>query len=328
MEMRSDHVVQTHLYANDLSAKPPVSQREDLASVEPIYALLESVVGRPLANPILSPCRSPIMAVQGPAQSGALTAVNVWAATNSPRVNVITFKWTREEECGARFYSRLMEAASNVQPCILIIHRVTERAPPQGHGMIFNAIWQAYLRYLEVKVVTTPPFWLMFVDFHIPADVLSNWDVIKNVTCLAPFSKPERFMQSMIQQELRRLLATDDQVKTFGEFYAPLAQEIVQNNAAMFNHTRDVMDFVEHLFDAPIKRHSVQDMRAIGSCVSVGVVLPQPTDFDEALAQLQRTKEETQRQRSERQHRDEQREQEQQQKRRDALLAASRRTMK
>lgn len=327
MEMRSNHVVQAHLYANDPSARPPVSRREDLAMVEPIFALLDTTVGRPLANPILSPCRSPLMTVRGPAQSGALTAINVWCATNAQRVNVIAFKWTCEEECTRHFYSRLMEAASNVKPCILVIHRVTERAPAPAVGIIFTAIWQAYLRYFEEKIVTTPPFWLMFVDRTLPADTLHHWDVIRNVTCLPAFSQPERFMQSMIQQELRRLLADDEQVDTFGKFYAPIAQEMVEKNATSFAHTRDVVDFVAHLFEAPIKRHSISEMRSIDSCVSVRSVLPQPVDFDEALAQLERSKEDTQRQRNERMHRDEQHEQEQQRRRRDALLSASRRTM-
>ena len=296
-DITAKHVVVPSLFANDPSAVAPVARRQDMVQMEPVYGLLDRVVGMPLANPIVAPCRSPIMACQGVAQSGALTAIQVWCATNSPRVNVITFKWTCEQECDRLFYMRLMEAAANAAPCILVIHRVTERAPAQAVPVIFNAIWQAYLRYFEQKIDGLPRFWLMFVDRHAPSQVLPNWDCIQHNAAIPPFSDAVGFLQSMIQQELRRLLLDEASVLEFVQFYEPIARQVTAENPGLFGHPRDVRDYVNHLFGLPPSRYDSAALRAMAGQVSVAQVLPQPDDFREAVVLLQRTKEETQRQR-------------------------------
>jgi len=294
-ELTSKHIVQPKFFSSNPSAVAPLSTRDDMVNMESVYELLNRIVAKPLANSVVAPCRSAALALTGPAQSGARTAVEVWCATNTPRVNVIVYKWSAAEECDRQFFSKLMAVSAANSPCILVIHRITERAPPQLVGPTFVALWQAYLRYSEEKVMNTPPFWLMFIDRWAPSQSLHDWSCIRNRVALPEFDNAAAFLQSMIQQELRRLMGTDEeQVAALVAFYQTIADEIVRDNSNAFQRPRDVVDYINHLFDLPSARRSVAEIRSLPLSVSVAQVLPQPGDFDTAMVKLRETKRDVQ----------------------------------
>lgn len=293
-QLNDKHIVEHSLYNEQPELTPPIQKRDELVRVEPLYQLLERVVGNPLIKPMIINCQSPVMFCQSEAKSGTCTAVHTWCATNHPRVNVLVYKMVDHSECNHTFFLDVMRLASQLFPCILVMHRITQRAPEPLTKEIFSAAWKAFIRYKERKIIGVPAFWLLFVDRVHPMQVLEQWDCIDQRVSLPSFSEPTAFLQSMIQQRLRNLLKEENQVQEFSNFFKPIVVDLARTHGKNFECAGDAMTFVTHLFDQPISRIDSNRLREIGEMASVSDVLPCPDDFGVAINLLVRTKEDAQ----------------------------------
>ena len=287
------HLVRVADYARDASLAPNVRDRGALVGVAPVFAMLDRWIGKTLASPTLSPCRTPAAAVICPAKSGGRSAVHTWCATNPQRVAVVTWCFLSTDEISSAFFSRLFAFAAARQPCVLLLHRITERltAADAVHAT-FDAVWKSYYAFYEHREYTVPPVWLLFVDHHHPGTVLPTaWSFLETVV-ISGFSgdQIQAYVRSMIEQELSRRLESRDDVQAM---LAEYASSIAQVEAAAFENPREIAEYVRLLFAVPNNRLTVEEMHVLAAAGAVDPrrVLPcAGSDFHLALTQLHQHK--------------------------------------
>lgn len=300
------HVVRLNMYAEQPTLESDVSRRNGLVGVEPVYALLDRLVGKTLANPVAAPCANPVASIQAPAKSGARSAVHTWAATSIRRVNVVTWCYfDAATEVSHTFFSRLMAFAASKAPAILLLHRISERAPPEIVRELYDQVWKSYYAFYDQRTTaaelhhSVPPFWLVMLDRWSASQILpAQWGcALPNTVVIAGFSGSQKaaYLAAMVEQELARRLARRDDVPVVMAEYAASLAEIAAVES--FENPRDITEYVRLLFSLPVDRHTVETLAGLGDVVARYAVLPEPGgDFHTALSMLRRLKEDVARQ--------------------------------
>jgi hypothetical protein len=299
-----EHMIRVASYAENPALTAEVDRREGLVGVEPVYALLDRLVGKTLANSVVSPCAHPVASIQAPVKSGARSAVHTWAATSPTRVNVVTWCFSDDKtEVSHTFFSRLMTFAATRRPAILLLHRISQRAPSPLVQAIYDSVWRSYYAFYDQRTTSAdayrsaPPFWVVMLDQYSAAQILpGTWACsLTNTVVIAGFSPSQKaaYLGAMIEQELVRRLVRREDVRAVMESYAPAIAEVLA--AEEFADPRDIAEYVRTLFSVPVERLTVETL--VNLSVGDGVtprdtVLPVPTeDFHTAVALLRRRRE-------------------------------------
>jgi hypothetical protein len=288
----SGHIVRCCDYARDPLLAPCDTQ---LVGVEPLYAKLDQVVGRTLANPTLVPCDRPMIAVQAPRGNGTHRAVHAWAALRAPqRMAVLTYSfYDPTTELGVIFHAQLLALAALLSPCILVIHRIIARAgEPRLIEGAYNALWTAWLSVYEHRQQqpgVAPPFWLLFIDDMPPASIApGHWRCIPHTIALTGFEQRNvtAYISCALQHAIAQRLADPTHHVALLAYYAPAVASIVAQSAASFTTVADVVFFVTVLFSLPLRDISVEELADMYRNGATPNALPSIEHFPQALLEL------------------------------------------
>jgi len=273
----------------------PVVPIEEVINMEPVFALFDEHIKKPMANPVLSRCDSAVLCVEAPPGVGLRTAVRSYCAQSDPqyRCNLITYRYFSPSELAPdyRFFSYLFALARTLTPCVVLIHRPVQRLthPPEAAPDLLARIYAAYIQYSEQRRgARLPPFWLVFADFVSPGRVFGSWSSIDKRAYVGSMSVSQKqdYVRRKIAARLSEILLDPQDVQYQMTQYTGAIKRVVEANPHAFSGgVRDLNTYVSCLFNMPPLRMTEAQLRAATHHIDPEWALPSValSDFDSAV---------------------------------------------
>lgn len=286
----------------DVSAITTTTTAERLVPIDALFGtehvvtMLETYIGRPMANPLLVKSDTRVMFAQAAPGMGLRTAVRSYCAQAgygadmaAYRCNLITycyFNHEREIAQGPLFFKLLLALAVRYKPCVLLVHRPSARSPVPH--LVYEQLWNAYLPYFERNNASShlsPDVWLLFADEHLPVRFSPHWGFIEKVSAVTSISLAQKLAvaRAVLRRRLSAILAQPQDVDAMLAHYEPhLTGCIHEDNQAMFARPKVIEQFVEATFARWASRFSFRQLRTLGDSIDDDS-LPKLQDFRDAL---------------------------------------------
>jgi len=285
--------------ADALGDEGEVVAMDQVINMDPVFALLREHVQKPMANPVLSRCESPVLCLEGPNGVGLRTAVRAYCAQQDQqyRCNLITYRYFSPSELmqQTRFFAYLFALARTLTPCVVLIHRPLSRLA-DGARELLARISEAFIPYSEQRRgARLPPFWLVFADQVPPGRVLQNWSFIDKRCFVGSMTVAQRqdYLRRKIAARLEEILLDPQDIEYQMVRYSASVQRIVAENQQMFAGVHDLNTYVACLFALPPQRASPDQLRLATHQIDADHDLPSVAlgDFDHAVQGVVRTRE-------------------------------------
>jgi hypothetical protein len=285
--------------ADALGDEGEVVAIDQVINMEPVFALLREHVQKPMANPVLSRCESPVLCLEGPNGVGLRTAVRAYCAQADQqyRCNLITYRYFSPSELmqQTRFFAYLFALARTLTPCVVLIHRPLSRLA-DGARELLARISEAFIPYSEQRRgARLPPFWLVFADQVPPGRVLPNWSFIDKRCFVGSMTVAQRqdYLRRKIAARLEEILLEAQDIQYQMARYSASVSRVVAENQQMFAGVHDLNTYVACLFALPPQRASPDQLRSATHQIDADHDLPSVAlgDFDHAVQGVVRTRE-------------------------------------
>lgn len=285
------------------TTRDPVVAREDVYGMKDVFELLENSICKPLETPQLAYCPQPNLAVVSKHGHGTRTAARSIASgagtTQGPMFNVLTYRFLHPSETsqGYGFFHDVYRIAEENAPCLVIIHRLSQRAgvlTTEGFSRLYESLFRA--QETRSDATRTPSVWTLIVDAEPPGKFLHQFDsgVIDTPIIVEPLVKEDlvHYAMSRIALSLRPMLHEETDIQEMLAVYRePMTNVLLKNIEQFTQPMRDIKDFVERLFAVVTKRRDRAALRQdkLDEVISVDA-LPSVPDFESALASFRTAK--------------------------------------
>lgn len=279
------------------TTRDPVVARDDIYGMKDVFELLENSICKPLESPQLAHCPQPNLAVVSKAGHGTRTAARSVASgagtSQGPMFNVLTYRFLHQSEAsqGYGFFHDMYRIAAENAPCLVIIHRLSQRAgvlTTEGFSRLYESLFRA--QETRSDATRTPSVWTLIVDTEPPGKFLHQFDagVIDTPIIVEPLVKEDlvHYGMSRIALNLRHMLHDENDVlEMLGIYREPMTTVVLKNLDQFTQPMRDIKDYVERLFAVVTKRRDREALRRDRQEEAISLdALPSLPDFESALA--------------------------------------------